>query len=71
MNYYVVLSFVLVILFTLLFVFPKNVLAKFSYKELSHPDDYNYDDVRPFYYFFGVLMSGAWVFFIYMLSGLV
>lgn len=71
MNYNLVIAFALVILFTLLFVFPKNVLAKFSYKEQTHPDDYDYDDVRPFYYFFGLLMTGAWVFFIFTLSGLV
>lgn len=70
MNIVFVASFIAGLFFSVLFAFPRHVLAKLGYKNVSHPDDYDFEDTIFFRVIVGVLMILAWGLSFYALSTL-
>ena len=70
MNIVFVASFIAGLFFSILFAFPRSVLAKLGYRNISHPDDYSFEDTIFFRIVTGVLMALAWGLAFYALSTL-
>lgn len=69
MNYLLIISFVCMLVTSILFAFPRCFLAKVGFKGLTHPEDFGLKDTWVFYIIFGILMSASWTFFILSIPG--
>lgn len=68
MNIVFAISTTCALFFSILFAFPKVFMAKFNYKNISHPDDYEFSDTVFYRIVSGVLMVLSWTVCFYAIS---
>ena len=70
MNIVFAISTFSALFFSILFAFPRLFLAKVNYKNISHPDDYDFSDTIMYRIITGVIMAIAWVLTFYTVTRL-